>query len=89
MIQFALGNNAEAQKALDALMLEARGDRPYMVAMVYAFFGDKDRAFEWLNRARTGHVRLLGGLKVDTFLRPLHSDPRWAELLRKMNLPVD
>jgi len=89
MIQFALGNTAESQKALDALMADARGDRPYMVAMVYAFQGDKDRAFEWLDRARAGHVRILGSLKVDTFFRPLHSDPRWAELLRKMNLPVD
>ena len=70
-------------------MAKPEGDFRYAIARVYSFRGEIDRAFEWLELAREGHVRMLNSLKVDTCFRPLHSDPRWAELLRKMNLPVN
>ncbi len=89
MIHHALGNAGESRKALDELLAKPEGDFRYAIARVYSFRGETDRAFEWLELAREGHVRMLNSLKVDTFFRPLHADPRWAELLRKMNLPVD
>ena len=89
MIDHALGNAGESQKALDELLAKPEGDLRYVIARVYSFRGETDRAFEWLEQAREGHVRMLNTLMVDPNFRPLHSDPRWAELLRKMNLPVD
>jgi eukaryotic-like serine/threonine-protein kinase len=59
----------------------------YWIALVYAQLGDKDQAFRWLNTAyqqrETGLVRLKTFFLVD----PLRSDPRFAELVRKVGLP--
>jgi len=49
--------------------------------------GDKDQAFEWLNTAYQEHDFSLFGLKTDFLLDPLRSDPRFAELVRKLGLP--
>jgi len=57
--------------------------------MVYAARGDPDHAFEWLERAYRQRDAGLLGIKIDPFLTSLHGDPRYAALLRKMNLPVD
>jgi len=89
MIHHALGDAGESQKALDELLAKPEGDTRYVIATAYSFRGETDRAFEWLELAREGHVRMLNTLKVDPFFRPLHSDPRWADFLRKMNLPVN
>jgi hypothetical protein len=59
----------------------------YEIAQVYAFRDQPDEAFEWLDRA---HVRRNDGLiltKIDPFLKNLHNDPRYAALLKKLNLP--
>ena len=61
----------------------------YQIAGAYAFRGDKDRAFEWLDRALAQGDGGLTHLKVDVLLRPLHGDPRWNALLKKMDLPLD
>jgi tetratricopeptide (TPR) repeat protein len=89
IVHHALGNAAQSQKALDALLMNPNGDWNYVIAKIYSVRGETDRAFEWLGRAIAEHVRILPHLKSDPAFRPLHSDPRWAELLRKMNLPVD
>jgi hypothetical protein len=57
------------------------------VALVYAGLGEKDRAFEWLERAYKDHDKSLYFLKVDPTLDPLRSDPRFQDLLRRMNFP--
>jgi TolB-like protein/Tfp pilus assembly protein PilF len=88
----ALGNASEAQRALDALTADtkdSKGDWLFSVAVLYAYLGQPDEAFDWLERARAEHVRALNGIKVSGDLRALHADPRWVAFLRKMNLPVD
>ncbi len=89
MAHHALGNAMESQQALDSLLANPKGETAYAIARVYAFRGQADPAFEWLERARVGHVRRLNTLLSDPLLRSLHSEPRWEELLRKMNLPVE
>ena len=95
LAQHDLGNSGEERSALEALRARF-GDRdPYEIALVYAWRGDRDAAFEWLERA----FELRGGrgisrlyfraLKYDPLLRKLRDDPRYAALLRKMNLPVE
>jgi eukaryotic-like serine/threonine-protein kinase len=61
---------------------------PYGIAQLYADLGDKDRAFWWLNTAyqERDAARLLG-LKTDFLLDPIRSDPRFADLVRKVGLP--
>ena len=57
-------------------------------ARIYAALGDKDKAFEWLEKSY--EERSIGSafasIKVDPIFDPLRSDPRFADLLRRMNL---
>jgi TolB-like protein/predicted Ser/Thr protein kinase len=59
----------------------------YAIAQLYADLGDKDKAFRWLNTACQERDSSLEGLKTDFLLDPLRSDPRFAELVRKVGLP--
>jgi len=59
----------------------------YGIATLYADLGDKDQAFRWLNTAYQERDWLLTGLKTDFLLDPVRSDPRFAELVRKVGLP--
>jgi len=59
----------------------------YMIAVIYAGLGDKDEAFRWLEKGykeRSGGMVYLG---VDVMLYGMHSDPRYADLLRRIGLP--
>ena len=59
----------------------------YGIAGMYADLGDKDQAFQWLNTAYQERDWLLVNLKTDFLLDSLRSDPRFAELVRKVGLP--
>jgi serine/threonine protein kinase/tetratricopeptide (TPR) repeat protein len=60
---------------------------PYTIAQFYSDLGDKDHAFEWLNTAYHEHDEGLVTLRVDFTMDPLRSDPRYAELVRKIGFP--
>jgi serine/threonine protein kinase/tetratricopeptide (TPR) repeat protein len=59
----------------------------FMIAALYADLGNKDQAFRWLNTAYQERDGGLVALKTDFRLDVLHSDPRFAELVRKVGLP--
>ena len=59
----------------------------YGIAQMYAGLGEKDQAFQWLNTAYQERDEGLMGLKTDFALDPIRSDPRFAELVRKLGLP--
>jgi tetratricopeptide (TPR) repeat protein len=59
----------------------------YRIAEAYAELGDKDQAFQWFNTAFQEHDEGLAALKTDFALDPIRSDPRFAELVRKVGLP--
>jgi eukaryotic-like serine/threonine-protein kinase len=59
----------------------------YRIAELYADLGDKDHAFRWLNTAYQERDFYLVGLKTDFLLDPVRSDPRFAELVRRVGLP--
>ena len=81
-----LGHEQESRRALDELVGRHAHNSAESIADAYAWLGDRDRAFEWLDRALADE---LWGVKFDPLLRKLHGDPRWNALLRKMNLPPD
>lgn len=60
---------------------------PVWVAEIYAGLGDKDRAFELLEKSYLRHSANLAYLKPDPFWDNLRSDPRYADLLRRIGLP--
>ena len=84
----AAGRHADAQKALDQLMnlAKTRYVPAFDIAMGYACLGQKDKAFEWLEKSYDEHSLLLVFVKVIPEFDPLRSDPRYADLLRRMNL---
>ena len=85
----AAGKKAEALKVLQELkeLSKQRYVSPYSIACVYAGLNDKDQAFEWLERAYEERSFFMPLLEFDTVLDNLHSDPRFKELLRRVNLP--
>lgn len=84
------GRRAEALKILDQQQRLARQPgryvSPYNFAIIYTGLGDKDQAFEWLAKCIEQRTRLVFRLKVQPMFDPLRSDPRYPELLRRMNL---
>jgi len=62
---------------------------PYWLARAYVGLGDKDNAFKWLDVAFREHNIWLMGLRSDAEFDVLHSDPRWADLVRRIGLPPD
>ena len=67
--------------------LEAEVCRPRYVASIYAVLGEKDKAFEWLEKSYEDRsITGFGSIKVDPAYDPLRSDPRFSDLLRRMNL---
>jgi TolB-like protein/DNA-binding winged helix-turn-helix (wHTH) protein len=86
----ALGRKKESDAALRELITKYHATNACEIATVYAFRNQPDEAFEWLERAYAQRDSGLMGnsLKVDPFLKNLHGDPRFAALLKKLNLPI-
>jgi len=59
----------------------------YAIATVYAGLGDRDKAFEWLEKAYDERSPGLTWLKAEPMLDSIRSDPRYAILLRRIGLP--
>jgi tetratricopeptide (TPR) repeat protein len=78
----------EAQKILDDFLDRSRQGyfSPYMIAQVYSGLGEYDKVLEWLEKAY--EVKDPGNfiIKIDIPFHSLHSDPRWAEQLKKRGL---
>jgi serine/threonine-protein kinase len=88
IVQYSLHRPQESQQALDELIKTQASDMAYQIAEIYAWRGDKDQAFAWLDRAFVQRDGGLIGLKLDELLASLRTDPRYGALLRRMNLPV-
>ncbi len=83
---FSLNEETEAQDLLNEF-IEKYGDvYPYGVAIIYAWRGEKDPAFEWLERAYQQRIELLVFILGNPWLQSLHSDPRFPAFLEKMGL---
>lgn len=59
----------------------------YFVAVIYAALGDNDKAFAEIEKAFAEREWILYRLKVDPLMDQLHKDPRFREMLKRMNLP--
>jgi tetratricopeptide (TPR) repeat protein len=79
----------ESDAALAELIAKTGETAAYQVAEAYAYRNDKDKAFEWLERARRQRDAGIPGLRPDVLLKSLHGDPRWDAFLRKIGLADD
>jgi TolB-like protein/class 3 adenylate cyclase/Tfp pilus assembly protein PilF len=80
----ALGRKADSDAALAALIAKYEKDAPYNIASVYAFRGEADQAFKWLDKAVEYGDGGLGEIVTDNLFDKIHADPRWLAFLRKI-----
>ena len=73
------------QMAIEAL--PAQGMKPFDLAGMYASAGERDMAFEWLEKAY--ELPVVVPFVTDARFDSLRDDPRFEQLLRKLNLPED
>jgi TolB-like protein/Flp pilus assembly protein TadD len=83
------GRKSEATTVLNELLAlnERRYVTPAAIANVYIGLGDKDQAFVWLEKAYQERSYYIAWLKVFPIVDPLRSDPRFADLVRRVGLP--
>jgi serine/threonine protein kinase/TolB-like protein len=86
MVEYASGHDKQSQSALKELIAKNAGDMAYQVAGVYAWRGEKDKAFEWLERAYQQRDSGLNGIAWDPLLSSLKGDSRYGALLTKLQL---
>jgi len=81
------GKRDEALKILNQQqrLAKQRYISPYNLAIIYTGLGDKDRAFEVLNRAVDEDSYMMTQVPARPMFDSLRSDPRYPALLRRMN----
>jgi predicted Zn-dependent protease len=82
----ALGREADSDVALAGLIARHSQDTAYQIAEIYAYRGQVNKSFEWLERAYNQSDPGIADLKTDPLLKNLHHDPRYADFLKRMHL---
>jgi tetratricopeptide (TPR) repeat protein len=83
----AIGREKQSDTALKELIAKYGSLDAFEVAMVYGFRNQQDEAFEWLDRAYAQRESDVAYTNLFPELKNLHSDPRYAGFLKKLNLP--
>jgi Flp pilus assembly protein TadD len=83
----ALHRTKDADAALARLEAQNAGDLALLIAEAYAFRGQKDSSFRWLERSYVQKDISFPLLMGDPLLKKLEGDPRYKAFLRNMNLP--
>ena len=85
----AAGKKEAAIQILHDLLVQSSRSyvSPYDIAFVYAGLGDKDKLFQWLNKAAEDRSTALAEINVHPRFDKLRKDPRFQDLLRRLGLP--
>jgi TolB-like protein/Tfp pilus assembly protein PilF/aminoglycoside phosphotransferase (APT) family kinase protein len=86
-IEAVSGNGREAEEILDRLESEGAGVSPAVLAMVYGALGDTDEAFDRLEEAYQQKDWMLTFINNHPWFDPLRDDPRFQDIVRRMNFP--
>jgi len=87
IVQHALGDAGASDAALQELIEKWHVVYGYQIAHVYAFRGEIDAAFDWLDQAYDNRDTGMPFMLLEPLLANLHDDPRWEPFLDKMGLP--
>ena len=84
-----MGRRAEALRRLDETR---RGSNdgwadPWYLAWIYATLGDRDEAIRWLAKAREERNPQFTQIKIDPAMDLLRTDPRFEDMVRRMDFP--
>jgi TolB-like protein/Tfp pilus assembly protein PilF len=85
------GREADARRELGELaeVSKTRYVSPYFVGTAFLALGERDRAFEYLQRALEERSHGLTHLRVDPTLDEVRGDPRYRELVRRVGFPAE
>jgi adenylate cyclase len=86
-VYIAMGKHTESDAALKTLEERYAPDDAYQIAQLHAYRGEADASFEWLQRSFVMHNSNILFIKTDPWLRPLHRDRRFQNLLANLHLP--
>jgi TolB-like protein/tetratricopeptide (TPR) repeat protein len=86
-VYHALRRSQDSDAEFSQLIRESTAHTAYETAIAYACRGDRDRAFQYFDRSFAQREFDLTNIKADWPLADIRGDPRYAALLRKMNLP--
>jgi len=81
---YAVGRKADSDAALSALISKLGTEAPYNIAYIYAYRGEADKAFEWLDKAVQYKDGGLSEIIYESFFDKIRGDPRWLPFLRKI-----
>ncbi|ABS25754.1 protein kinase [Anaeromyxobacter sp. Fw109-5] len=87
LVYHALGDRPRSQRALDALIAEAAGAAAFQIAEVYAWRGERARAFYWLDRAFAQRDAGVSDLLASPLLEAVRDDRRYAAAVARLKLP--
>jgi adenylate cyclase len=86
LVQYSRRWLEESEATLWNLIEQDAAGSAYQIAQAYAYRGEVNDAFEWLERAYVQHDPGATEVRWDILLRNLHGDPRWPPFLKKMGL---
>jgi hypothetical protein len=84
----AVGREQDSNAALAGLIAKHGTDAAYQIAEVYAFRGESDKSFEWLERAYKQRDAGLPEIKTDPLFKSSPRPEIHTKLLKKMRLPA-
>ncbi len=84
----ATGDTTRAKAALADLLAQSQGSE-FQAAEAVAFFGDRDGALQWLEKARVNHDPGVVWVRHDALLASIAGDPRFAAYLKRLGQPAD
>jgi len=88
LAHYARGNQAAADAALADMVANDRNLLAYQIAEVYAWRGETDKAFVWLQISYDNHDTGILSLLIDPLMRGLRSDPLYKSMVEKVGLPT-
>ena len=84
IVYHALGRSTDSDAALAELIARHEKEVAFNIAYVYAYRGEADQAFEWLDKAQVYKDPGLSIIAVEPLFDNIRKDPRWLPLLRKL-----
>ena len=84
---FQVGRKPEATAVSKRLLAENEDSLAYQYAEIYAQWGQKETALKWLETALHVQDPGLQDMKVDPLLDPIRGEPRFNEIVERLNFP--
>ena len=88
LIYAQMKRTAEARQLLAQVTASPKYVRPHLIAQVYAVLGQPNEAFAWLEKADKERGTFILTINVEPDFENLRTDPRYADLLRRLNLTL-